>query len=258
MADPQDFSGKRALVTGGTKGAGAAIVARLIAGGARVAAVARGRAETPAETLIEADLATPAGAESAAREALARLGGVDILVHVAGGSSAPGGGFAALTDALWDAELNLNLMSAVRLDRALVPHMIAHGVGAVLHVSSIQRRLPLHESTTAYAAAKAALTTYSKALSKELGPKGVRVNTLAPGWILTSAAEAMVSRIAASSGADEAAARQSIMDALGGIPLGRPATPAEIAEAAVFLVSDRASAIHGAELVVDGGTVPTI
>lgn len=255
---PTEFAGKRALVTGATKGAGAAITARLAQSGARVAAVARRRAETPAEILIEADITKLESAALIADEVLSHLGGLDVLIHVAGGSSSPGGGFAALTDALWTQELELNLLGAVRLDRTLLPHMIARGVGAVLHVSSIQRRLPLHESTIAYAAAKAALSTYSKALSKELGPKGVRVNTLAPGWIMTSASEAMVARIAASGGVEEAAARQSIMDALGGIPLGRPATPEEIAEAAVFLVSDRASAIHGAELVVDGGTAPTV
>ena len=122
------------------------------------------------------------------------LRGVDILVHNVGGSNTPGGGFAAVTDELWQEELNLNLLSAVRLDRALVPQMVERGSGVVIHISSIQRRLPLHESTTAYAAAKAALSAYSKALSKELGPKGVRVTSTAPGWIYTTAAEAMVKK----------------------------------------------------------------
>ena len=189
---------------------------------------------------------------------MARLGGVDVLIHVVGGSRAPGGGFSALDDAAWEHELDLNLMSAVRLDRALVPSMVERGSGVVVHTSSIQRRLPLHDSTTAYAAAKAALSTYSKALSKEVGPKGIRVNAVAPGWIYTTAAEAMVRRIAEGSGLGEEAARQSILDALGGIPLGRPSRPEEVAELIAFLASDRASAIHGAEYAIDGGTVPTV
>ena len=107
-------------------------------------------------------------------------------------------------------------------------------------------------------AAKAALASYGKSLSKELGPLGVRVNTVSPGWIMTDAAERMVQRLAASGGTDEETARQGIMAALGGIPIGRPAWPAEIAELVAFLVSSRAAAIHGAEYVIDGGTIPTV
>jgi NAD(P)-dependent dehydrogenase (short-subunit alcohol dehydrogenase family) len=255
-----EFSGKRVLVTGGTKGAGEAIVRRLSAAGALVVTTAR--SEMP-ETLspkffVQADISTLAGVEKVAASVMESLGGVDIIVHSVGGSKSPGGGFAALTDELWQDELSLNLLAAVRLDRLLVPQMIERGSGAIVHISSIQRRLPLHESTIAYAAAKAALSTYSKALSKELGPKGIRVNTVAPGWIHTTASEAMVARLANHSGSDEESARQGIMAALGGIPIGRPALPQEVAELVAFLVSDRASAIHGAEYVIDGGTIPTV
>ncbi|MDX3934465.1 MAG: SDR family NAD(P)-dependent oxidoreductase [Stenotrophomonas sp.] len=107
--------------------------------------------------------------------AAGHLGGIDVLINVAGGSSAPAGGFAMLDDAEWMKELDLNLMSAVRLDRALLPAMIAQGAGVILHVTSIQHALPLPDATTAYAAAKAALSTYSKALSKDVTPQGVRV-----------------------------------------------------------------------------------
>jgi NAD(P)-dependent dehydrogenase (short-subunit alcohol dehydrogenase family) len=258
--DPQEFAGKRVLVTGGTKGAGEAIVRRLSAAGASVATAARSdaaRHQSPA-LFVKADLATPAGTEAVAAAVLETFGGVDIIVHCLGGSHAPGGGFAALTDELWQDELNLNLLAAVRLDRALLPQMIERGAGVVIHVASIQRRLPLHESTIAYAAAKAALTNYSKALSKELGPKGVRVNAVSPGWILTTASENLAKRIAESAGTDEETARQGIMDALGGIPIGRPAWPEEIAELVAFLASDRAAAIHGSEYVIDGGTIPTV
>lgn len=256
----QDLAGKRVVLTGGTKGTGRAALERFVRGGARVITAARSErpADLPEESFVRADLATPEGAEALARAALEGMGGVDILLHVVGGSTAPGGGFAALDDAAWEKELALNLLGAVRLDRLLVPWMVEHGAGVVIHTSSIQRRMPLHESTTAYAAAKAALSAYSKALSKEVGPRGVRVNVVAPGWIYTAASDDMVRRIADSGGITHEAARQSILDALGGIPLGRPALPEEVAELMAFLASDRAAAIHGAEYTIDGGTVPTV
>ncbi|WP_095201086.1 SDR family oxidoreductase [Mesorhizobium carmichaelinearum] len=257
--DDREFAGKRVLVTGGTKGAGEALVRRLSAAGAIVLTTARSATEACRPKLfVQADVSTLAGTETVAAAIMEQLGGIDIIVHSVGGSKSPGGGFAGLTDQLWQDELSLNLLAAVRLDRLLVPHMIEQGAGVIVHISSIQRRLPLHESTIAYAAAKAALSTYSKALSRELGPKGIRVNSVAPGWIHTSASEAMVKRLASHSGSDEATARQGIMDALGGIPIGRPAWPQEVAELVAFLVSDRAASIHGAEYVIDGGTIPTV
>lgn len=257
--DAEEFAGRTILVTGGTTGAGEAIVRRFAAAGARVVTTARSQPAGALPALFfAADLSTRAGVDSLT-EALGRqVGALDAIVHVLGGSRAPGGGFAALDDAMWQAELDLNLMPAVRLDRALVPAMIARGRGVVIHVSSIQRRLPLPESTTAYAAAKAALSTYSKALSKELGPKGVRVTSVAPGWIYTDAAQAMVRRLADSGGTDERTARQGILEALGGIPIGRPAWPEEVAELVAFLASDRAASIHGAEYAIDGGTIPVV
>ena len=258
--DSLEFRGKRALVTGGTKGAGATVVRRLAAAGARVATCARSPVSAGAvcDLFVAADLTTIEGVEAIAQAVTSQFGGIDVLVHCLGGSSTPGGGYAMATEAFWQKELNLNLLAAVRLDRHLVPHMAELGSGVVIHVASIQRRLPLYESTIAYAAAKAALASYSKSLSKELGPKGVRVNTVSPGWIMTDAADHMVKRHAASDGTDETTARQGIMDALGGIPIGRPAWPEEVAELVAFLASERAASIHGAEMVIDGGTIPTV
>ena len=258
--DPREFEGRRVLVTGGTEGMGAAIARRLAAGGARVATTARSalREGQAPDLFVQADIATPRGVQNVLREVLERFGGVDILVNNVGGSSAPGGGVMALTDADWQITLDTNLLAAVRLDRGVLPGMIERKSGVILHVSSIQRRLPLFEATLAYAAAKAALTTYSKGLSKEVGPKGVRVNTVAPGFIETDAAHRLIGRLAKQGGIDESAARQGLMASLGGIPIGRPGRPEEVAELVAFLASQRAASIHGSEYVIDGGTIPTV
>ncbi len=257
--DPGEFAGKRVLVSGGTKGLGRATVERFVAGGAQVITAARGAAEPiNGVTFVQADLTTPEGGEAFAKAALERMGGIDILAHVIGGSSSPGGGFLALTDDHWLAELNLNLLATVRLDRLLVPQMIERGAGTVVHVTSIQAILPLPESTTGYAAAKAALRTYSKAVSKELGPKGVRVNAVSPGWIMTESTDAFLKRLQATNGGTIEDARQVVLDALGGIPIGRGAEPHEVADLIAYLASDRAAAIHGAEFIIDGGTVRTV
>jgi len=260
MSFDLQLKGRRALVTGGTKGVGAALVQALHEAGMQVMTTARTvpAGTSPDVTCVAADLTTAQGAAAVAQAVLQRWGGVDVLVNVLGGSSAPGGGFAALDDAQWFDALNRNLMPAVRMDRALLPSMLAQGSGVIVHVSSIQRLLPLPESTTAYAAAKAALSTYSKALSKEVAPKGVRVLSVAPGWVETEAAVALAQRLAAQAGTDHEGGRQIIMQSLGGIPLGRPARPQEVADLIAFLVSPRAASITGTEHVIDGGTVPTV
>jgi NAD(P)-dependent dehydrogenase (short-subunit alcohol dehydrogenase family) len=258
-ADPAEFAAKRVLVSGGTKGLGRATVERFVAGGARVITSARGHLDGfDGVEFVQADLTTAEGGQALATAALDRLGGIDILVHVLGGSTAPGGGFVALTDDLWLSELNLNLLAAVRLDRLLIPQMVERGSGAVVHVTSIQSVLPLPDATTAYASAKAALRTYSKGLANELAPRGVRVNTISPGGIRTEGYERFVDGIANGTGMTRDEAAQSVFDALGGVPLGRFASTREIADLVGFLVSDRASAIVGAEYVIDGGTVPTV
>jgi len=253
------LGGRRAIITSGTRGAGAATVDLFKRLGAEVLTVARAPSDQlSADRMVIADLSTPEGCDTLARAACDRMGGVDILVHMLGGSSASAGGFGALSDAVWQRELDLNLMAAVRLDRALVPAMVARGSGVIVHVTSIQRSLPLPEATTGYAAAKAALSAYSKSLSKEVAPAGVRVMRVAPGWIETEASVELARRLAAEHGEDIEGGRRRIMASLGGIPLGRPSRPDEIASLIAFLASDRAAAITGAEYVIDGGTIPTV
>jgi len=254
-----ELRGRRALVTGGTQGIGLAVVTRLREEGVRVLTTAR---TTPAEQpdpdlFVAADVATAEGCVVVADAVHERLGGVDIIVHVVGGTSAPAGGFAVLDDEQWQRALNQNLLSAVRLDRALLPEMLAQGEGVIIHITSIQRQLPLPDATIAYAAAKAALSNYSKGLSKEVSPKGIRVVRVSPGWVETEAAVRLVTELAEKSGTDYESARQGLMKSIGGIPIGRPAKPKEVADLVAFVASPLAGSITGTEYVIDGGTVPT-
>ena len=255
-----ELKGRRALVTGGTQGIGLAVVTQLRAEGVRVLTTARtAPAERPEPDLfVAADVATAEGCTIVADAVRKRLGGVDIIVHVVGGSSAPAGGFAVLDDEQWQRALNQNLLPAVRLDRALLPGMLDQGQGVIIHITSIQGQLPLPDATIAYAAAKAALSNYSKGLSKEVSPKGIRVVRVSPGWVETEAAVRLVTELAEKSGTDYEGARQGLMKSLGGIPIGRPAKPKEVADLVAFVASPLAGSITGTEYVIDGGTVPTV
>ncbi len=226
MSEHLELGGLRALVTGGTKGIGKAVAARLREAGATVLTTAR----TPSTDLadrdhfIAADVTTVQGCAAVADAVRDRLGGVDIVVHV----------------------------------RALLPAMLEQHSGVIIHVTSIQRQLPLPDATMAYAAAKAALANYSKNLSKEVSPKGIRVVRVSPGWVETEAAVGLVNELAAKGRTDYEGARRALMDSLGGIPIGRPARPEEVADLIAFLASPRAASITGTEYVIDGGTVPTV
>ncbi|MFC3803664.1 SDR family oxidoreductase [Cohnella sp. GCM10012308] len=255
----KEFAGQRALVTGGTRGIGKAIVQRLQAGGAEVIAAARSLPEAIPEGtgFIQADVSLPEGVDHLVRETLRAFGGLDILINNVGGSSTSTAGALALTDEDWQTTFNANLFSAVRLDREFLPYMVEQEHGVIVHISSIQRSLP-GKMTMPYSAAKAALVNYSKNIATQFGPKGIRINALAPGFTETEAAERLIDRMAEQAGTDYLAARRQLMDELGGIPLGRPAKPEEIAELAAFLASGRASYITGCEYIIDGGTIRTI
>jgi NAD(P)-dependent dehydrogenase (short-subunit alcohol dehydrogenase family) len=257
MNTNNELTGKIALVTGGTKGAGKAIAERLAQAGAKVIITARNVTESNFH-FIAADLSKPEGTQHVIDEIKKTYGGVDILINNMGGSETPGGGFQALTDTDWEDTIQTNLLAPVRLDKGLIPRMLEKSSGVIIHIASIQGSMPLYDSTLPYAAAKAGLINYSKGLSNELSPKGVRVLTVSPGFIQTTSAERMITRLAESSGSSFDDALKGLMNALGGIPMGRPAKPEEVAEFVGFLVSPRASYLSGTEYVIDGGTLPTI
>lgn len=255
-----ELSDKIALVTGGTKGTGKAIADRLLNAGATVIITARNAPEQLKEKLyfISADLSKSAGTEKVVSEVLQKFGRLDILINNLGGSETQGGGFAVLSDEDWQQTIQTNLLAPVRLDRGFLLQMIERKSGVIIHIASIQGKLPLYDSTLPYAAAKAGLINYSKGLSKEVSPKGVRVLTVSPGWIKTDGATGMTNEIAERTGITVEEAIQQVMKSLGGIPYGRPAQPEEVAELVGFLVSPRANYLSGTEFVIDGGTIPTI
>jgi NAD(P)-dependent dehydrogenase (short-subunit alcohol dehydrogenase family) len=256
----KDLEGKIALVTGGTKGIGKAIANRLAQAGAKVIITARNQ---PAEAdlqyhFIAADLSLPADVTKVANEINTLFGGVDILVNNMGANTYPGGGFGILTDEHWNEALQVNLLSSVRLDRALLPKMIEQKSGVIIHISSTSGQFPIWESTMAYSAAKAALNAYSKALADETGPKGVRVVTVSPGLNKTEAMATFLRELAEAAGIKVEEMTQNLFNRLGGVPLGRMAEPEETAELVYFLVSPKASYITGTNYIIDGGNFPVV
>lgn len=252
-----ELRGRRALVTGGTRGIGAAIARHLSDAGARVVVSARARGDYDGPGhFIAADVATPDGPGDLAAGARAHLGGVDILVDNAASQTRVPDGVLAMTDADWLADLNGSLLSAVRLDRAVLPGMIAAGGGAIVHIGSNAARLP-QPAALAYAAAKAALATYSKGLANQVGPHQVRVNLVSPGVIETSALHTRLSLLADERGTDLDTARREFMTSFN-VPLGRPGTADDVAALVTFLASPAAAYLTGTNHVVDGGLFPAV
>lgn len=257
------LTGRRALVTGASKGIGLAITRALVAEGAHVVAGARDRTDDLAALAeggqvepVQVDLATrtgPADLVGAAHE----HGPLDILVNNVGAVAPRLDGFVAVSDEQWEATYNLTLMAAVRTTRAVLPNMLQAGSGCIVTTSSVNAFLP-DPAVIDYCAAKAALSNFCKALSKEVGPAGIRVNTVSPGPVSTGlwlGEHGVANTIAQSQGGSpDDIARQ----AAGGSATGRFTTPEEVAELVVLLAGERAANVTGADFVIDGGLVQTL
>ncbi|MFD2286617.1 SDR family oxidoreductase [Pedobacter petrophilus] len=254
------LNGKIALVTGGTKGIGKAIADKLSNAGATVIITARTKPEESlnGQYFIGADLSKAESAKTISKQILEKYGKLDIIVNNAGANLTPGGGYSSLTDQDWDNELQLNLMSAVRINKALLPLMIEKKTGVIINISMNPAIQPIWEMTMAYSAAKAALNAYSKALASELGSKGIRVNTVSPGLVKTPQMHQAMENMSRSLNITVEEATQSVINKLGGVPLGRPAEPEEIGDLVRFLVSNEASYITGAIYQIDGGSMAVV
>ncbi len=251
------LKGKSALVTGASEGIGKAIARKLAEEGVRVAVCARTEAtlkETAGEIAratgstvvpIPADLRSLAGCQGFVAQAAERLGGVDILVNNAGASAF--GPFVELPDEAFVDAINGKLLGYIRCARAVIPHMERRGGGNIVNITgTTQQAVALH---TPGSACNAAIRMFSKELSIELGPLNIRVNSVAPGRIQTARADRMLQANAAARGASPEVILGELVET---IPSGRVGTVEDIADAVCFLVSERATYVNGAALVVDG------
>lgn len=184
----KELSGKIALVTGGTKGIGKAIADKLASQGATVVVTAR---KPPQEKIehhfIAADFTDSSDITSLAETLIQQYGIPAILINNVGGTSSPAGGFQMLSDEDWGRDVELNLMASIRMDKAIVPKMIGKKSGVVIHISSLNGKIPLYQSNFSYGVMKSALNAYSKTLANEVAGHGIRVNTVSPGMVRTTA-----------------------------------------------------------------------
>ena len=248
----QSLAGKRALVTGGGRGIGAACARALAAAGAHVTVCGRTQVdlEDIARTIGGAAIACDLGDRASSGAMLRGLPGrIDILVNNAG--IAESAALGKTTDELWDRIIELDATAPFRVVRALVPAMIEAGWGRVVNIAS-NAGVSGYGYSAAYCAAKHAMVGFTRALAIDLARTGVTINALCPGWVHTKMSDEAISRIAAKTGRsiDEARGTLEAMS-----PQRRMIEPDEVAHAAVMLCADAARGIHGQTVVIDGGAI---
>jgi NAD(P)-dependent dehydrogenase (short-subunit alcohol dehydrogenase family) len=255
---------KIAVVTAASKGIGLAVVRALADEGAFVVAGARmthGLEGIPQVTAVEVDLATPEGPGRLVQRAIDDHGRVDVLVNNMGGVRLRLDGFLALTDADFQWAMDVNFFPALRAIRAAVAHMLTQGGGAIVNVASVNAFFQPDGGTIDYGAAKAALVNLAKSLSQELGPRGIRINSVSPGPVSTDLwlGEGGVAKtVAKRMGVDADTARATVIASIGGLATGRFTTPEEVASLVMMLASERTGNVTGADYIIDGGLVKTL
>ncbi len=256
------LEGKIVVVTGASKGIGLAVTTRLAAEGATVVAGAREisddvRALAPSVLPVEVDLSYASGPATLIDAAITAFGGLDALINNVGATRPRPDGFLSITDDDWLQTLTINLMAAVRTTRAAIPHLLERGGGAIVSTVSVNAFLP-DPLVMDYSAAKAALASFSKSLSKEYGPRGIRVNTVSPGPVATDlwlGKDGVAQTVGRANGLDpDAVAKGAAAQGA----TGRFTTPDEVADLIVLLASSRAANMTGSDVVIDGGLVQTL
>ena len=259
-----ELEGKICVVTGASKGIGLAVTRALVAEGAIVVAGARtidSLRGIERVTPVAVDLESPDGPAQLVKHAVEEHGRIDVLVNNVGGVRLRLKGFLGTSDEEFEWAMRINFYSALRATRAAVTFMIENGGGAIVNVASVNAFFQPDTGTVDYGAAKAALVNVTKALSQELGPRGIRINDVSPGPVSTDlwlGEGGVAQTVAKATGVDAETAKQKVLASIGGLPTGRMTTPEEVATLVVMLASKRTANVTGSNFVIDGGLIKTL